>query len=140
MQIGIVGLGRMGGNIMRRLARAGHAAIGFDASAETRAALAKEGMEIVDSLAALGARLAPPRALWLMLPHGEITEAAVTEAAALLQPGDAVIDGGNSFYKDDVRRAAALKSRQIAYLDVGVSGGVWGLERGYCLMIGGDEA
>ena len=140
MQMGIVGLGRMGANILRRLTRASHSCVGFDANADTRTALAKEGLTMAASLSELIAQLPPPRAIWLMLPHGQITENAIADAASLLSAGDTIIDGGNSFYQDDVRRAAMLKEKGIAYLDVGTSGGVWGLERGYCLMIGGDKA
>jgi 6-phosphogluconate dehydrogenase len=140
MEIGVVGLGRMGGNIVRRLLRAGHRAVVFDRDPAAVAALAAEGAAPAADLAGLVAQLAPPRAVWVMLPAGEATEAAVAALADLLEPGDTVIDGGNSFWKDDIRRAEALRARGLHYLDIGTSGGVWGLERGYCLMVGGEEA
>ena len=139
MQIGVVGLGRMGGNIVRRLMRAGHDCVVHDANPKATADLGAEGAHPANSIADFVASLTEtPRIVWLMLPSGEITETAVAEFANLLHPGDILIDGGNSYYKDDVRRAAALKTKQISYLDIGTSGGVWGLERGYCMMIGGD--
>jgi 6-phosphogluconate dehydrogenase len=138
MQLGVVGLGRMGGNIVRRFARQGHRCIVFDENPGAIAALTGES-EGATSLADLAAKLTAPRALWLMLPAGEITERAVMELAAMLGRGDVIIDGGNSFYKEDIRRAALLREKGIHYVDVGTSGGVWGLERGYCLMIGGDK-
>jgi 6-phosphogluconate dehydrogenase len=139
MEIGVVGLGRMGGNIVRRLMRAGHRCVVFDASAASVAALAAEGAAAAASLADLAAQLTGrPRAIWVMLPAGSVTEATVADLAGLLGAGDIIIDGGNTNWKDDVRRAATLAQRGLRYLDVGTSGGVWGLERGYCLMIGGD--
>ena len=140
MQIGIIGLGRMGANIARRLMRAGHACVVSDHEPAPMAALADEGARPTDGLGQLVATLAPPRQVWLMLPAGAATEAAIDELAGLLAPGDCLIDGGNSHWKDDLRRARALRSRGIDYVDVGTSGGVWGRERGYCLMIGGDAA
>ena len=137
MDIGIVGLGKMGGNMARRWARGGHRVVGFARSAETLGALQREGLTPAASLEALVAALRPPRAIWLMLPAGVTTEETVNRLAGLLAPGDTLIDGGNTFYKDDQRRAAALASRRIDYLDQGTSGGIWGLEKGYCLMIGG---
>ena len=139
MQLGMIGLGRMGGNIVRRLMRHGHSAVVYDVSRDAVAALAAEGATPGESVPDLVARLEPPRAAWVMLPAGPVTEEAVTALGTHLEPGDIVIDGGNSFYKDDVRRAAALRRKGIRYVDVGTSGGVWGLERGYCMMIGGDE-
>ncbi len=140
MQIGIVGLGRMGGNIARRLMAHGHRCLVFDVAPAARAALAKDGAEAAPSLKALVAAFAEkPRTVWLMLPAGPITESAVEELATLLDPGDVVIDGGNSFYKDDIRRAKALARKNIVYIDCGTSGGVWGMERGYCMMIGGPK-
>jgi 6-phosphogluconate dehydrogenase len=140
MQIGVIGLGRMGGNISRRLMKAGHHCIVFDANAKPRDALAKEGARAVRSLEemvrALGEK---PRAVWLMLPAGAITEDTVERLGSLLQPGDIIIDGGNSFYKDDLRRAKKLAERRIRYVDCGTSGGIWGIERGYCMMIGGPK-
>jgi 6-phosphogluconate dehydrogenase len=138
MQIGMVGLGRMGGNMAHRLLRGGHACVGFNRDQAKTAELAAEGGQAATSIADLVAKLARPRAVWIMLPAGEVTEAMVTELGGLLGRGDTVIDGGNTFYKDDVRRAEALAAKGIHYLDVGTSGGVWGLERGYCLMIGGE--
>jgi 6-phosphogluconate dehydrogenase len=139
MEIGIVGLGRMGGNIARRLMRHGHGAAVFDRDPAAVAALVGEGARGTDGLPALVAALQAPRTVWLMLPAGEVTEAALAELQGLLSPGDAVIEGGNSFWKDSVRRAEAMAAAGVDYLDVGTSGGVWGLERGYCLMIGGRE-
>jgi 6-phosphogluconate dehydrogenase len=132
----------MGGNMTRRLMRAGHACVVFDADANTRAALGKEGAVPAASLEDLvGALGAPPRAIWLMLPAGRVTEECVDDLGGLLAPGDMIIDGGNSFYKDDIRRAASLREEGVHYVDCGTSGGVWGFERGYCMMIGGpDEA
>jgi 6-phosphogluconate dehydrogenase len=138
MQLGIVGLGRMGANIGRRLMEAGHQVVGFDADADAVKAL--EGAAPAADLKALVAALKPPRAVWVMLPAGQITEDTVTRLEQLLAPGDTVIDGGNTFYKDDIRRAKALAARKIDYVDCGTSGGVWGLERGYCMMIGGPKA
>jgi 6-phosphogluconate dehydrogenase len=138
MQIGIVGLGRMGANIARRLMRDGHSVIGYDAAPGTAAKL--EGATPAADLAALVKALAPPRIVWVMVPAGKITEAVIETLGGLLAGGDTVIDGGNAYYKDDVRRAKMLAARGIHYVDVGTSGGVWGLERGYCMMIGGDKA
>jgi 6-phosphogluconate dehydrogenase len=138
MQIGVIGLGRMGGNIVRRLAKAGHSSVVYDANPAPGAALAKEGATAVTSLQSLVETLQAPRTVWVMLPSGKITEDTVATLAGLMKPGDTIIDGGNSNFKDDVRRARELKPKGIHYLDVGTSGGVWGLQRGYCLMIGGD--
>lgn len=140
MQVGIVGLGRMGANIARRLMRHGHGCTVYDRDAEPGRQLAAEGASAAAGLGDLVKALRPPRTLWLMLPAGAATEAAISELAALLEPGDTLIDGGNTLWKDDVRRARELKARGLHYLDVGTSGGVWGLERGYCLMIGGEKA
>ena len=140
MQLGMVGLGRMGANLSRRLMRAGHDVVGFDVDARAVTALAQDGATGVANLEALVAKLSAPRVVWLMLPHGAITEDTLQTVAARLQPGDILIDGGNTHFHDDVRRAQALAPRGIRYLDVGTSGGVHGLERGYCLMIGGDRA
>jgi 6-phosphogluconate dehydrogenase len=139
MQLGVVGLGRMGGNIVRRLTRAGHECVVYDRDPAAIEALAGKGVSAARDLGQLAGQLAKPRAVWLMLPAGEITESAVSELGPLLEAGDIVIDGGNAFYKDDIRRAKAMKARGIRYVDCGTSGGVWGLERGYCLMIGGDK-
>ncbi len=137
MQLGMIGLGRMGGNMVRRLMRAGHECVVFDVSPEAVATLASEGATATTSLEAFVAALRPPRAVWLMVPAA-LVDAEVDALAALLTSGDILIDGGNSHYHDDIRRAASLAPRGIHYLDVGTSGGVFGLERGYCLMIGGD--
>jgi 6-phosphogluconate dehydrogenase len=139
MQIGIVGLGRMGANIARRLMRHGHDCVVFDANLDASLALGREGATSSAALQDLVKRLKAPRVVWLMLPAGEITAKAVEELARLMAAGDTLIDGGNTFWKDDIARAAALKPSGIHYVDVGTSGGVWGLERGYCLMIGGEK-
>jgi 6-phosphogluconate dehydrogenase len=139
MEIGIVGLGRMGANIARRLRRGGHDVVAFDVNSEAVAGLAREGMKPARSLKELTELLAPPRVVWVMLPAGKITEATIDSLAALMASGDTVIDGGNTFYKDDIRRAATLRPKALSYVDVGTSGGIWGLERGYCMMIGGDK-
>ena len=139
MQIGVIGLGRMGSNIARRLMRAGHSCVVFDASPKAVAAVAADGATAAGSLAELVQKLAPPRAVWVMLPSGRITEETVTALGGLLGRGDIVIDGGNSYFRDDIRRAALLAPAGVRYMDVGTSGGVWGLERGYCLMVGGDK-
>src|SRR5215212_9975963 len=139
MQLGMVGLGRMGANIVRRLMRDGHDCVVFDVNADAVTALASEGATGAGSLAELAAGLEPPRAVWVMVPAG-LTGRTVEELADVLEAGDAIIDGGNSFYRDDVARAEALAPRGIDYVDVGTSGGVFGLERGYCLMIGGGQA
>ena len=138
MQIGIVGLGRMGANIARRLMRNGHDCVVFDRNLDAALTLGKEGARSAAALQDLVKRLTPPRTVWLMLPSGEATQTAIDELAGLMAAGDTLIDGGNTFWKDDIARAAALKPRGIHYLDIGTSGGVWGLERGYCLMIGGE--
>jgi 6-phosphogluconate dehydrogenase len=137
MQLGLVGLGRMGANMARRLMKAGHTCVVSDLNAEAVAAMARDGATGAGSLDALVAALEPPRAVWVMVPAGDPTEKTVTALGALLSPGDIVIDGGNSWFKDDVRRAAILAERGLLYVDAGTSGGVWGAERGYCLMVGG---
>ncbi|HYN19898.1 MAG TPA: decarboxylating 6-phosphogluconate dehydrogenase [Thermoanaerobaculia bacterium] len=139
MQIGMIGLGRMGGNMVRRLLRGGHECVVFDRNPQTVEALAKEGATGAESLDDFVAKLAPPKTAWVMVPAGPPTEATVHDLGDKLEPGSAVIDGGNSHFKDDVRRAGELRAKGIHYLDAGTSGGVWGLERGYCLMIGGDR-
>jgi len=139
MQLGIVGLGRMGANIARRLLAAGHSCSVYDVDTEVVRQLADEGAEGATSLEDLVSRLEAPRAVWVMLPAGEPTEQTINALGKLLTAGDIIIDGGNTFFKDDVRRAAALKPKGLHYVDVGTSGGVWGLERGYCLMIGGEK-
>jgi 6-phosphogluconate dehydrogenase len=137
MQLGMIGLGRMGGNLVRRLMRDGHRCVVYDVSRAAVDALAGEGATAADSLQDFVAKLDKPRAAWLMLPAA-ITGQTLNELADLMEPGDAIIDGGNSYYRDDITRAAQLLPRQIHYVDCGTSGGVWGLERGYCLMIGGE--
>jgi 6-phosphogluconate dehydrogenase len=140
MQIGIYGLGRMGGNMARRLARAGHPPVVYSRNAEEVRKVAADGPVAASSLEDLVAKLPRPRAVWVMIPAGAPTEAAVEALGKLLEAGDAVLDGGNTYFKDDVRRARTLAAKGVHYLDVGTSGGVWGLERGYCLMIGGPRA
>jgi 6-phosphogluconate dehydrogenase len=140
MKIGVVGLGKMGGNMSRRLMKAGHDCVVYARTAETRKALVKDGALEAVSLTDLVKMLThKPRAVWLMLPAGQTTDDAVAELGAVLEPGDIVIDGGNSFYKDDIRRAKTLAGKGIHYIDCGTSGGVWGIERGYCMMIGGPK-
>ena len=136
----MIGLGRMGGNMAQRLIRGGHSVVGFDPDAAARSALEDEGGGSAASLEALVAALPAPRALWMMVPAGRITDATVDALAGLLASGDVVIDGGNSNYKDTLRRAEALGKRGIGYVDCGTSGGVWGLAEGYSLMVGGDKA
>jgi 6-phosphogluconate dehydrogenase len=137
MQLGMVGLGRMGSNMVRRLMKGGHECVVTDLSADAVEALARDGATGAHSLKALVAGLQPPRAVWVMVPAGNATEQTVTTLGDLLQAGDTIIDGGNSWFKDDVRRAKILASRKVNYVDAGTSGGVWGAERGYCLMVGG---
>ncbi len=140
MQLGMIGLGRMGANLATRLVRAGHAVTGFDPQPDARQALAKGGGQALDSLEALVAALEKPRAVWTMVPAGAVTERTVESLRGLLERGDTLIDGGNSFYKDSQRRARACAERGIDYVDAGTSGGVWGLDEGYSLMVGGDDA
>jgi 6-phosphogluconate dehydrogenase len=139
MQLGMIGLGRMGANIVRRLMRDGHTCVVFDVSPAAVAALVAEGAVGASSLQDLVTKLDVPRRTWVMVPAGEITESSVTSLASLFEAGDTIIDGGNSYYRDDIRRAAELAERGIRYLDCGTSGGVFGLERGFCLMVGGPE-
>ncbi|MDP9116302.1 MAG: decarboxylating 6-phosphogluconate dehydrogenase [Actinomycetota bacterium] len=139
MQLGMIGLGRMGANITRRIMRDGHTAVAFDVSEESVAALEKDGAVGARTLAEFVAKLDKPRAAWVMIPAG-ITGQTVDQLAELMEPGDIIIDGGNSAYRDDIDRAARLLPKGIHYVDVGTSGGVFGLERGYCLMIGGEES
>ncbi|GHC31095.1 6-phosphogluconate dehydrogenase [Kushneria pakistanensis] len=129
----------MGGNIARRLMDAGHECTVFDTSDKAREALQQDGAESADSLQALVEGLPAPRSIWLMLPAGDITETTISQLSDMLEPGDTLIEGGNAFFKDDVRRARELRQKDLHYVDVGVSGGVWGRERGYCLMIGGEK-
>ena len=140
MKIGLIGLGRMGGNIARRLMKAGHQVVVYDRSAEAVEKLAGEGAISASSLDDVRGKLDTPAIWWVMLPAGGPTEVTVMKIAGLMQPVDVIIAGGNSFYKDDVRRAAVLNEKGLHYVDVGTSGGVWGLERGYCMMIGGHKA
>jgi 6-phosphogluconate dehydrogenase len=140
MQLGMIGLGRMGGNIVRRLMKHGHTAVAYDKDAKAVAAIAAEGAQGAGALEDFVAKLSKPRVAWVMLPAGKITELTIEALSKLLERGDVIIDGGNTFWQDDVRRGKALKERGIEYVDVGTSGGVWGFERGYCMMIGGDKA
>ncbi len=139
MQIGVIGLGRMGGNIARRLIRNGHEVVVYDHDAAAIEAVRRDGANGAAALDKLVQQLRAPRAAWIMLPAGKITEDVIGELGGSLQAGDVVLDGGNTFWKDDIRRAKLLKARGIHHVDVGTSGGVWGLERGYCMMIGGDK-
>ncbi len=140
MQLGMIGLGRMGGNIVRRLMKHGHTTVVYDKDAKAVAAIAADGAVGTGTLEDFVKKLEKPRTAWVMLPAGKITEATIDALAKLMEPGDVIIDGGNTFWQDDVRRGKALKERGIHYIDVGTSGGVWGIDRGYCMMIGGDKA
>ncbi len=140
MELGIVGLGRMGANMARRLMGDGHRCVVYDVNPDAVSTLAGEGADGAGSLEELASMLSAPRAVWVMVPSGEITEKTVGDVAAVLEPGDAIIDGGNSYYRDDIRRAEMLGEKGIDFVDCGTSGGVFGLERGYCLMIGGPDA
>ena len=140
MDLGMVGLGRMGANMAERVLRGGHRVVGFDPGEAARSAAQAKGIEPVGSLAALVATLPAPRAVWLMVPAGHVVDDTLAQLVPLLAPGDIVIDGGNSYYKDSQRRARELAGHGIAYVDCGTSGGIWGLQEGYSLMIGGDEA
>jgi 6-phosphogluconate dehydrogenase len=139
MQIGIVGLGRMGGGIAKRLMKHGHTTVVYDQAERAVADVASAGATGTTSLGDMVVKLDKPRAVWVMLPAGKITEDTIETLSGLLEAGDTIIDGGNTFYKDDMRRAKALKPKGVHYIDVGTSGGVWGLERGFCMMIGGPE-
>jgi 6-phosphogluconate dehydrogenase len=139
MQLGMIGLGRMGSNLVRRLQPAGHECVVYDVNADTVAELEGEGATGTVSLEELVAALAKPRAVWVMVPAGQITEQTVSALGERMEAGDTIIDGGNSYYRDDIARAAKLSQQGVHYVDVGTSGGVWGLERGYSLMIGGEE-
>ncbi len=140
MQIGMIGLGRMGGNMAERLARGGHAVVAFDRDAAAVRGAADRGSTRAASIDALVAALTAPRVVWLMVPSGNATEETLTAVSKHLAPGDIVVDGGNSKYSDSMRRAAQLAERGLEFLDIGVSGGIWGLREGYCLMIGGEKA
>ena len=139
MQLGMVGLGRMGAGIVRRLMHDGHHCVGYDVSPDAVKALAADGAVGSDSLADFAARLEKPRTAWVMVPAGDITDQTIAALAEVLEPGDTIIDGGNTHYVDDIRHANELRERSIHHVDVGTSGGVWGFERGFCLMIGGEE-
>ena len=139
MQLGMVGLGRMGGNMVRRLIKGGHACVVSDLSADSVKQFASQGATASASLADLVSKLAKPRTVWVMVPAGAATEKTVVELGSLMERNDIIIDGGNSYFKDDVRRARAMREKGIHYVDVGTSGGVWGYERGYCLMAGGPQ-
>src|SRR5262245_48798617 len=138
MQLGMIGLGRMGANMVRRLLNGGHSCVVFDMSPKAVEELAKERAIASSSLADFVKKVESPRAIWLMVPAA-VVDKSVTDLLPLLETGDILIDGGNSYYVDDIHRAKELAAKQIDYVDVGTSGGVWGLERGYCMMIGGPE-
>jgi 6-phosphogluconate dehydrogenase len=139
MQLGMIGLGRMGANMVRRLMRGGHTSVVYDRSADAVKTLAAEGATGASSLDQMIAAMPKPRHIWVMVPPGAPTEGTVSELAEKLDAGDTIIDGGNTFWKDDIRRAKALAPRKINYVDAGTSGGIYGLERGYCMMVGGDN-
>ncbi|MFN8156524.1 MAG: decarboxylating 6-phosphogluconate dehydrogenase [Candidatus Nanopelagicales bacterium] len=139
MQLGMVGLGRMGAGLVRRLMRDGHSCVVYDVNPAAVEALVADGAVGASSLAELAEKMTGPRHVWVMVPAGDITESTVLAVADVLSPGDAIIDGGNSYYRDDIRRAGMLKERGLHYVDCGTSGGVFGLERGFCLMIGGED-
>ena len=139
MQLGMIGLGRMGANMARRLMKNGHTIVAYDRSADAVKALAAEGATGADSLDTMIKAMPKPRHIWIMVPSGAATEGTVTDLAQKLEAGDTIIDGGNSYFKDDIRRAKSLEEKQINYVDAGTSGGVYGLERGYCLMVGGPK-
>jgi 6-phosphogluconate dehydrogenase len=138
MQLGMVGLGRMGSNIVRRLLKDGHTCVGYDVSPDAVSALEADGADGANTIADFVAKLEKPRAVWVMVPAGDITDKTITALADALEPGDMIIDGGNTHYTDDIRHANNLREKGIHHVDCGTSGGVWGLERGYCLMIGGE--
>src|SRR5689334_18984033 len=140
MQLGMIGLGRMGGNMVRRLMAGGHECIVFDANPDNVKTFAGEGAVGASSVEDFVRKLKKPRAAWVMVPAGAHTEDCVMALSKLMEPGDIIIDGGNSYFKDDVRRSKALREKGIQYIDVSTSGGVWGVTRGYCMMIGGDTA
>ncbi|MBZ5556593.1 MAG: decarboxylating 6-phosphogluconate dehydrogenase [Acidobacteriia bacterium] len=140
MELGMIGLGRMGANMTQRLTRGGHRVVGYDPNPRARADVERNGAASAASLDALVSSLRPPRAVWMMVPAGEATDSTIASLMPLLAAGDTLIDGGNSNYKDTMRRATAVGEKQISYIDSGTSGGIWGLDEGYSLMIGGDEA
>ncbi len=139
MRIGFIGLGRMGGNMCRRLLRDGHAIVAYNRTPEKTRELALEGAEAAFTIAELVSKLAPPRVAWIMVPAGDVTEAQIAELTEHFEPGDTIVDGGNTNFHDDVRRHADLAAKGIRYVDAGVSGGIWGLANGFCLMVGGDR-
>ena len=140
MELGFVGLGRMGGNMVTRLMRGGHRIVAWDRSDDAVARARESGADAAGSLAEVTKALKAPRAVWVMVPAGEPTESTSQALADILERGDTIVDGGNTKWKDDVRRGAALAGRGLSYVDVGTSGGIWGLQNGYCLMVGGDKA
>jgi len=139
MELGVIGLGRMGSNMSQRLMKGGHSVVAYDRSPEAVRGVEKAGATGAGSLEELVKKLSPPRAVWLMVPAGAPVAETIHSLAPLLSPGDAIIDGGNSYYKDSIQRAASLQKHRIHFLDVGTSGGIWGLKMGYCLMVGGDQ-
>ena len=139
MELGVIGLGRMGANMSQRLMEGGHRIVAYDRSPEAVSEVVKAGATGTASLEELVRKLAPPRAVWLMVPAGAPVADTIHSLAPLLSPGDVIIDGGNSYYKDSIQRAASLQKHRLHFMDVGTSGGIWGLKMGYCLMIGGDE-
>ncbi len=139
MELGMIGLGRMGGNMAQRLLNGGHRVVAYDPKKEAVEAMVRQGAIGASSLGDLTGKLTPPRAVWLMVPDGDPTESTIDNLATVLAPADIIIDGGNSNYKDSMRRAKVLSEKGITFLDVGTSGGIWGLEGGYCLMVGGDK-
>lgn len=139
MELGMIGLGKMGGNMARRLLSGGHRVVAYDPVPEAVQAVVGQGTVGVASIGELVPRLARPRVIWVMVPHGEPTESAISTLTSVLSPGDTVIDGGNSYYKDSMRRAKSLAAKEVHFLDVGVSGGIRGLKEGYCLMVGGEH-
>ncbi len=140
MELGMIGLGRMGGNMALRISKGGHNVVGYDPNQQVVRDYVKQGISGASSLEDLVGQLSAPHAVWSMVPSGEVTEATVNRLGELLSPGDTVIDGGNSYYKDSMRRAAVLEKKDIYFLDSGTSGGIWGLTEGYCLMVGGERA
>ena len=140
MELGFIGLGRMGGNMVTRLARGGHRVVAWDPSADAAKRARDNGADLAASLAELPKALKPPRAVWVMVPAGEPTESTIRALAGMLERGDTIVDGGNTKWKDDIRRGKELATRGLSYVDAGTSGGVWGLQNGYCLMVGGDKA
>ena len=140
MELGFVGLGRMGGSMVTRLARGGHRVVAWDPSADATARARDNGADLAASLAELPKTLKPPRAVWVMVPAGEPTESTIRALSGVLERGDTIVDGGNTKWKDDIRRGKELATRGLSYVDAGTSGGIWGLQNGYCLMVGGDKA